>query len=183
MRLLYCLNGAVVGWHDSAQNVPASSYGTGVRVVPYAADIGLLPKFGPAPPAGTKDTRPYAQPVETPEILKAYAAQLRWETSTQGITYNAIPANTDGLSQTLVGNLAQYAATVTPTTAIDFTQDGVHYQITAQDALNMNGQMNSLIQQSRTIEAQCLADLSLATPTILTYADVEARFAGVRKRK
>jgi hypothetical protein len=43
--------------------------------------------------------------------------------------------------------------------------------------------MSQLIQNARQIEGNCITDLKSATPTILTYADVDARFAGVRMRK
>ena len=188
MQLLYCSSGgAVIGWHDSTQNVAASSYGDAIRVIPYDQDIRTLSKLGPAPPNGVFDARPYAQPAETLDILKAFSAQQRWEAVTAGIAFTAasgsIPTNSDRVSQTLVSSLAQYAATLAPTALIDFTQDGVAYQITAQEAIDMNTQMSALAQQCRTIEAQCLADLNSPTPTIHTYADVEAKFAGVMRTR
>jgi hypothetical protein len=182
MQLLYCREGAVVGWHDSAQNTPGTDYGTGIRVVPYAGDIKGLPRFGPAPESG-RDTRPYAQPVETPEILKAFSAQQRWEATVEGVVFKTIEANTDGISQSLIANLASYAATISPESTIDFTQNGEAHQITAQDAIDLNNQINAAHQQMRTIEAQCLADLNSAAPTLLKYEDVEARFADARKKK
>ena len=190
MQLLYCRGGVVIGWHDSDQNVRASDYGDSVRVIPYDADIQSLAKVGTPPPSdvyGVADTRPFAQPAETVALLKAFSAQQRWEAVTAGIAFTAasgnIPANTDRVSQTLVSSLAQYAATLAPTDMIDFTQDGVAYQITAQEAIDMNTQMSALAQQCRTIEAQCLADLNSPTPTIHTYADVEAKFAGVMRTR
>jgi hypothetical protein len=185
MLLLYCNNGIVAGWHDVTQNVDPSSYGSGTRVIPYDQPLDSLPKVGTPPTAPGQDTRPYGQPAETVALLIAYAAQVRWERVTAGITFSgttSVPANTDRVSQTLVASLAQYAATLAPTAAIDFTQDGVHYAITAQDVINMNNQILAHAQQCRTIEAQCLADLNSPTPTIQTYADVEARFAGVRTK-
>jgi hypothetical protein len=182
MKLIYCLNGVVVGSHDSALNIPSSVYGSGVRVIPYDPSMGELPRVGTAPVFPERDTRPYGQPVETPELLMGYAGQVRWETVTAGIAYGSIPANTDRVSQTLIANLAQYAATLAPTDTISFTQDGVAYQMTAQDAIDLNTQMTALAQQCRTVEAECLADLTGATPTILTYDDVEARFAGLRSK-
>lgn len=179
MQLLYCRNGAVIGWHDSAQDVDSTAYGDGVRIVPYDQPIQSLPLFGTASPVGTRDTRSYAQPTETTQILIDYSAQQRWEVVTGGLQFSGVPANTDRVSQTLIGNLAQYAATLSPTDTIDFTQDGVAYQITAGDVINMNNQIIAQAQAARTIEAQCIADLNSATPTILTYDDVDAKFAGL----
>jgi hypothetical protein len=183
--LLYCLNGVVQGSHESDQQIDASAYGDGVRIIPYDAPLSTLPRVGAPPQTLQRDTRPYAQPAETPEILTAYAGQVRWTCTVAGLSFNSIPVKTDRVSQTLIGNLAQYAASAsTPDTSLDFTQDGVSYKITAQDAIDMNNQIVAMTQQCRTIEAACIVDLLSASPTILTYDDVDARFAGVsRSRK
>jgi hypothetical protein len=179
--LLYCIDGVVRGWHESEQQVDASAYGTGVRVIPYAAPLSTLDKVGPEPDNPLFDSRPYAAPVETTETLIAYTGQARWEVAVAGITFLSIPVKTDRVSQTLIGNLAQYAALITPSTDIDFTQDGVAYKITANDAINMNNQIVASIQQARGVEAVCIADLTSGAPTILTYDDVDARFAGMSR--
>jgi hypothetical protein len=184
--LLYCLNGIVMASHDSDQQVDAASYGTGVRVIPYAEPLITLDRIGAAPVWPQRDTRPYAQPAETTETLTAYASQARWEAVTvAGITFNGIPVKTDRVSQSQISNLAQYvvSSSIALTTVLDFTQDGVAYSITAQDAIDMNNQIVALIQQCRTIEAACIADLISASPTIVTYDDVDARFAGVMRSR
>ena len=193
MLILYCQNNVVIGYSDdSATAVPAEQYGTNVRVIPWPYALGDLQKVGTEPPPDPTlnrvlDHRPYAQPTETPAILLHYAAQVRWDTSTQGITFTAvsgtIPASTDRLSQTLVDSLATYAQTLPTSAPISFTQNNVLYTITAQEAMNLSKQMSQLIQNARQIEGNCITDLKSATPTILTYADVDARFAGVRMRK
>jgi hypothetical protein len=182
MNLLYCLNGVVVGSHDSLQNIPASIYGSGVRIIPYDQPMDTLPRIGTAPTYPERDARPYGEPPETPALLTAYSSQVRFDTVTAGITWNSIPVKTDRVSQLLIGNLAQHAATLAPTTLIDFTQDGVHYQFQASQASDLNLQVNNFVQTCRTTEAQCLADLALATPTIQTYADVDAKFVGLMAR-
>ena len=184
--LLYCLNGVVQGSHDSDQQIEASAYGTGVRIIPYAAPLSTLDRVGAVPVAPQRDTRPYAQPAETTETLVAYAGQARWEAvAVAGITFNSIQIKTDRVSQTQIGNLAQYvvSASVALSTILDFTQDGVGYKITAQDAIDMNNQIVALIQQCRTIEAACITDITSGSPTILTYDDVDARFAGVARAR
>jgi hypothetical protein len=177
MNLLYCQNGAVVAYHDSnLSSVPASSYGGGVRIIPYDQPLTTLGKFGPAPPVGTRDNRLYAQPTETPALLIAFSGQVRFDQVVAGITWNSIPVATDRMSQLLIANLAQYAATLVATTLIDFTQNGVHYQFQASQAADLNNQVNAFVQQCRTIEASCIADQNLATPTMTTYAQIEAKF-------
>lgn len=197
MQLIYCANNGtddiVLGWHDDSQNVSASAYTapagspTGlVRVIPYPQAVSSLTKIGPPPVLGDNrfmssfaDTRPYAQPTETKQILLDFAAQVRWQTVVAGTTFNSNLIHTDRESQALIANLAAHAATLATTDPIDFTQDNVHYPMTAADVIALNTQINARIQQCRTIEAACIADLNSPTPTILTYADVEAKFAGV----
>lgn len=189
--LLYCniANATVVARHDdSMAAVAASAYGTGIRIVPYDPIVsGPLSKVGPAPPNDpvtgipTGDTRFYGQPVETKTILLAYAAQKRYEKSVLPLNFTAasgvIPVHTDRLSQSLLNNLATYAATLAPTTAVTFTQDNVSYPITAQEAINMFNAVQAEIQAARNIEATCITDLNSATPTLTTYALVDAKFA------
>ena len=186
MNLLYCLNGVVLAYHDD-QDAPvaASAYGTGVQIIPYDQPMATLSRVGTAPTNPAQDTRPYAQPTETTALLLAYAAQVRFDTSTSGITFNAasgaIPVACDRISQMLIGNLASYAATLATSTAIDFTQNKVHYPLLASECATLFNAVNAFIQQCRTIEANCIVDLNSASPTILTYADVDAKFSGLRR--
>ena len=182
MNLLYCLNGVAVGSHDSLQNVPASAYGDGVRIIPYDAPMSELPRLGDPPVFPARDDRRYGEPPATPEILMTFASQVRFDTTTAGIVWNSIPVKTDRVSQMLIGNLALHASTLAPTDVIDFTQDGTPYQFQAGQAADLNTQVNAFVQQCRSTEALCLADLSSATPTILTYEDVEGRFSSLKAK-
>jgi hypothetical protein len=182
MNLLYCLNGVVVGSHDSLQNVTASAYGDGVRIIPYDDPMSTLPRIGDPPVFPARDDRQYGEPTETQEILSAFASQVRFDTVTAGILWNSIPVKTDRVSQLLIGNLALHASTLASTDPIDFTQDGIAYQFQAGQAADLNTQVNAFVQQCRSTEAQCLADLSSATPTLLTYKDVEAQFSTLKSK-
>lgn len=193
MILLYCKNGAVITQHDDTSSaIPAEVYGQDVRIIPWPHTIGDLQKSGPPPDPDpftnmVMDTRPYAQPTETPELLLGYAAQVRYEVTTQGISFTTgsgtIDAKTTRLDQGLLNNLATYARTLQPTDPISFTQDNVAYAITAQEAMDLFDQVMAQVQNARKIEAECIADLTSASPTIKTYADVDTRFAGARQRK
>jgi hypothetical protein len=183
MFLLYCQNGLVLVTHDDQQPfVDPALYGSGTRVIPWPS-LGTLTVVPPSDP-----TIPlpivYQQPTETPAILKNYASQVRYNYAVAGITFAAasgsVPVSTDRLSQMLVGNLAQYASTLAPTTVIDFTQNSIHYPLQASECATLNMNVNNFVQQCRTIEAQCLTDLNSTTPTILTYDDVDAKFSGLR---
>lgn len=185
MNLLYCANGIVLAWHDldaTSMSVPASAYGTGVRVIPYDPAWGPLTRVGAPPADQLHDTRPYAQPTETPQILIAFAGQVRYETVIAGIVWNSIPIQTDRNSQMLIDSLAMYATTVPNTTTINFTQNGIAYQFTASQVADLHTQVNGFLQQCRTVESQCLADLNSASPTILLYSDVEAKFSGLKSQ-
>lgn len=188
MLLLYCdtVQAVVLGMHDDGQApVPMSAYGSTVRIVPWPTGISTLVRSGTAPLAGTGDSRPFAQPTETPAILIGYASQVRYNISVQGLSFTTaastvIPVDTDRLSQGLLNNLAQYAAGLAPTASITFTQNGIAYPITAQDAINMFNAVVSQIQGARNIEATCIADQNATTPQMRTYADIDNAFAGLR---
>jgi hypothetical protein len=192
MHLLYCQNALVAAIHDdTAPEVPLSTYPAGTRIIPYDQMLNTLNRFGdpPRPPPGggvpLPDVRQYQQPPETTPILIAYSSQCRYNYVTSGFSYTAvdgatvIPVETDRTSQALLANLAAYAATLAPTDPIDFTQNGVHYPITAQDAININNNFNAMAQKYRTVEASCLTDLNSATPSLTTYDQVDTQFEAV----
>jgi hypothetical protein len=190
MRLLYCVNAVVVATHDDSQNVPASTY-PGSRIIPYDDPLDTLTLVGPPPPpppdpriVPTPDTRPYAQPAETKAILLAYAAQVRYNSSIAPVSFTTaastvISVNTERLDLGLLNNLATHAQSLAPTAAINFTQNNITYPITAQDAINMFNAVLAHVQACRNVEATCITDLNSVTPTIATYADVDAKFSGV----
>jgi hypothetical protein len=179
--LLYCTNGQVIATHDDGEPfVDPTIYGAGTRIIPYPNPLSTLPVLNPdsGPPSI------YGQPPETTALLLAYAAQVRFECSSAGISFTpgsggTIPVITARGNGALINNLATWAATVAPTTPVNFTQENVCYPITAKDATDMFNQLMSHVQNARNVEAACITDLNSATPTILTYADVDAKFAGV----
>jgi hypothetical protein len=178
MILLYCdkVAAVVLAVHEDIDGILKSAYGANARIIPWPNPLNSLAQE-------TTGYKRYIQPTETPTILRTYAAQLRWEHSVSGISFVAasgtIPVNTDRTSQTLIDSMASRASTLAPTTVLNFTQSNVLYKITAQEVITLSNQIGAHVQAARDAEAVCLTDLALATPTILTYADVEARFAGV----
>ena len=193
MQLLYCRGGAVIGVHDSAQQVLGTAYGDGIRVIPYDQPLPTLTRIGDPPPPPWRpsdgDVRPYAQPTETPELLIAYAGQRRWEVGNGGVQWQQIPLNTDRVSQLLIGDLVQHSSGMNPNTMINFTQDGVAYTVKAKDVANMFSTFHTHLQSSRDIETACL--YAIGDGAILTYDDVDAKFAaadaatlrGAKKKK
>jgi hypothetical protein len=179
MNLLYCLNGIVVAWHDDADPaVAATTYGTGVRIIPYDQPMNTLSTQGPAA------VPQYLQPAETKTILLAYAAQCRYNASVEVVNFTpagggSIPVSTGRSDQSLLNNLATHAQSLAGTAAINFTQNNIAYLITATDVINMFHAVMAHIQTARNAEASCIADLNSTTPTIKSYADVDAKFAGI----
>jgi hypothetical protein len=178
--LLYCAtSGQVLALRDDQEPfVDPATYGAGTRIIPYPQDLSTLPVMFPGPPPI------YSQPPETTALLLGYAAQVRFECSTGGLPFTpgsggSIPVSTARADGALLNNLATWAASVAPTTAVNFTQDNVCYPITAQDVIDMFNQTMAHVQACRNIEADCIADLNSGSPTILTYDDVDAKFAGV----
>jgi hypothetical protein len=186
MHLLYCLNGLVVGIHDDTQPfADPASYGTGTRIIPWNYPLGDLTLSGPVDP--DLPPPPYLQPTETPDILKAFAAQLRYLASIGGLDFTAgggltIPVETGRTNAALINNLATFGSSKAPTDPINFTQNNINYPITVQDSIDMFNTIISHVQDCRNIEANCIADQNLATPTLKTYADVEAQFSSVTAR-
>ena len=201
----------VAGWHEAEQNIEGTEYETEdsgpCRVIPYPYPLETLEKVGPEPapppfvraadeqltmqdiqfmartmPLETPDSRPFAEPKETPQILRWFASQVRFETITAGIVWNNIPVKTDRISQLLITNMMLMASTLPPDELMDFTQSSFSYQIRAGDVPDLNKQVNAFVQSCRTIEAQCLADLGSEDPRLKTYADVENMFTQARSR-
>ena len=187
MNLLYCdANGVVIVIHDDANPyVPPTNYPTVVRIIPYDQPMSNLQKVGPPPPDNSfpsRDTRPYQQPDPTTALLKLYSGQVRFSYTLKGFVFTAasgaVPVWTDRVSYSLINSLATWITTATPApTTVNYTQGGDHYVLTAAEATAMFNQFTAFVQKYRNEEATCIADLVSASPTILTYADVDARFA------
>jgi hypothetical protein len=192
MQLLYCANGVVVGIHDDSQSVSASAYPAGTRIIPYGDPLDTLTRVGTLPPPPPPDSplppppdmRLYGQPTETVAILLAYAAQVRYNNSILPVSFTTaastvISVNAERIDSGLLNNLATHAQSLAPTDPLNFTQDNVTYAITAQDAIGMFNAVLAHVQACRNIETDCITDLNSASPTIATYDDVDAKFAGV----
>jgi hypothetical protein len=192
MHLLYCdANGLVQAVHEDTDTaVPMTVYPTVVRIIPYDQPLTTLTKYGPAPPPDITprppDTRPWVQPDPTPALLKLYSGQCRFNYIIRGFMFSAasgqIPVWTDRVSYSLINSLATWVLTATPAPAmVNYTQGGDHYVLTAAEATELFNQFTALVQMYRDVEAACILDLVSPTPTILTYADVDARFSAAVK--
>jgi hypothetical protein len=160
-------------------------YGDDARVIPYDYPLSALERIGPLPPQPWRpswgDPRQYAQPVETPDLLKAYAGQKRWEATNAGIIYEGIPVETDRVSVALLAELLQHirTASIPDTEIISFTQNAVAYPLQASHVEPLLTTIYTRNQQARDLEKSCLDDLNSETPTILTYDEIDLRFAAM----
>jgi hypothetical protein len=184
MNLLYCdASGVVTAIHnDIDPYVPPTNYPTVVRIIPYDQPITNLQKVGPPPADLRYDSRPYQQPDPTTALLKLYSGQVRFNYIEKGFMFTAasgsVPVLTDRVSYSLVNSLATWIMTASPPpTTVNYTQGGDSYLLTAAETTALFNQFTVLVQKYRNEEAACIADLVSATPTILTYDDVDARFA------
>jgi hypothetical protein len=189
MNLLYCDAGGIVfAVHDDGNAaVPMASYPTVVRIIPYDQPMTTLLKVGPPPSDPRYDTRQYQQPDPTPALLKLYSGQCRFNYILKGFMFTAasgqVPVWTDRVSYSLINSLATWVVTASPTpTTVNYTQGGDHYLLTAAEATKLFNQFTAYVQKYRDVEAACITDLVSASPTILTYADVDARFSAALVR-
>jgi hypothetical protein len=74
---LYGKDGIIVAIHDDHQSVPASTYGSGTVVVPYAGALGDLERVGEPPDDPRLDARPYRMPAAPAVPAATHAAWLR----------------------------------------------------------------------------------------------------------
>ncbi len=175
--LLYCAGGLVKATHDSSQNVPPSTYGDGVFIIPYDASIVLTRVGTPPSSSGVPDTRPYAVPVPTTALLLTYAATKRWLTASGGTTVLGIPLTTDDTSQFNISKLKQAFDTGAVTSVSFKAADGNFYTVDASTWTAIYVGVVAHVQACYTAEAAAAVAINGATVT--TYAQVDAFFAEI----
>ena len=159
MTNLYIKNGVVIAWHDDTEAVPASDYGSGVRVI------------GGSPPQKIGDPAPQV----SNDTLLAYAASKRWETETGGITINGVKVATDDRSKLMIMG-AYAAAQANPNYTTQWVgSDGVAATLDATQVIAMGNAVQAHV-------AKCFATyvgIQAAIPagTTTTYDQVDAAFA------
>ena len=94
--ILECQGGRVLAIYDDGTSATARA---GAYLLTFSGALSDLPRFGAAPPAGMPDTRDYAVPTITADILTAYAASARYAKTIGGFTYKGHPVTTDADSR------------------------------------------------------------------------------------
>ncbi len=179
--LLYCANGVVLATHDSSQNIPASTYGSGVSVIPWAS-LSTLTRAGTAPAAGQPDTRPYAAPVLAGAAqLAAYAQFKQSMIAGGGISVNVaasgspqmVEASTDTQSLILLQGAASIAEANSSATFQWVQSNGTAVTLTAAQITTIFTAVSTFLQATFTTLAGVLAAINASPATITTQAQVD----------
>jgi hypothetical protein len=177
--LLYCNATQVISTHDDDQNVKPSLYGPGVQVIPVP-DGTLLARIGPPPPPRTPDSRPYAIPAPTTDLLVAYAAYKRWLTMIAGTTVASLGGAavlTDDNSQAKVAACKQAFDTATITTATFKLPSGSFVAVNASQIAAIYAAIVAHVQACYASEGAAVSAINAGTAT--TYSAVDAFFSSI----
>jgi hypothetical protein len=175
MPLLYCKNGVVLATHDQDQGIPASSYGSGVSVIPWA-NVATLVKTGATPAAGQPDLRPFAAPVlSVSSDLVAYANFAQWTLATGGYTIalsgQTLTFPTDPTSISLITAKAVRLAQSSPPTTMNWQFPTGFVSISATDFMTAATKMADFVQATFDNLATVMAGITAATITTQSQID------------
>jgi hypothetical protein len=174
--LLYCKGGVAIATHADDQNVPASAYGEGVRIIPVASRAGLV-RVGDPPAAGVTDLRPYAEPASTPDLLKVYAADLKWRKATGGVTVAGHSVASDDNAQSKIANAKTAFDNGTLTGTIPFKTLGGFIDADAATVTAIYAALVAHVQASYAAEQAAAAAIDAGTAA--TFDAVDALFAAL----
>ncbi len=174
MNLLYCSSGVVLGWHDSNQNIPASTYGQNVTVIPWTAPMSALAKIGTPPHDPRLDTRSYAAPTLNQAQLVTYAQNKQAMLSVGGITVGGVMCGTDTSSLVLLEGVYTIA-TADPSATFQWVEDnGVTTMLTAAQGIAIFDAVHAFIQATFTACAAVIALINNGTYTTTAQVDAYA---------
>ncbi len=177
MTQLYCRDQVVLGFHEDGQDVPASAYGEGVRII-HVASVDELERYGNLPDGwvpGQPDPRPMATPAPTPDRLKAYAASCRYQVETGGVTVGAALIATDRSSQAMITSAAVAAQTMPEFRTRWKSRDGQFVDLDAQGMMLMAQEVAAHVASCFAKEADVIARIE--SRRITSYDQVDAVFA------
>lgn len=185
MTQLVCLNGYVFATHTDDQVVDLSGYPSGAKVIPYAGNVGALPKFGPID-KGEPDTRHHVVPtLSSRDELKAYAASLRFYRETGGTTFMGKRVSTTRESQTLVDSLYTSSQVLArdkfsfKTARVSDKEGPSSLELSKEQVRDLYTAVHSHVQDCRDAEARVASDLDSGRP--VTMSSVEAAFESLGK--
>lgn len=166
--LLYCINDRVISYHDDAQTVSPSLYGTGVQVIPVPNDTKLI-SIG-------KQGLPYKIPTPTIPLLHGYAAYKRWLVTAKGVAVNGVSLATDDNSQTKISQIKQ-AFDIGTVTSITFKTSNGFMTV---DAAQVTIFYNAVVAHVQScFAAEAAAVQAINNNTASNYTQVDMFFAKV----
>lgn len=169
---LYCKDGVVIAWHDDGQDVPASAYGVGVAMMPFAGSMKELARLGEPPADGATDTRPYL----APELdLVAYARNCRWRAEIGGMVWNGMPIATDDSSKVKIAGARIKAQSDPNFETTWYGADGEGVVVDAALIIALSDAVLAHVDDSFTTFG--LVKAGITEGSITTTAEIDAAFA------
>jgi hypothetical protein len=184
--LLFCKGGVVHAFHDDEQDFDHSVYHreAGVdRIIPVPDGMSLdrvgenrhtHPQLGSMP-----DTRPFATPEPTKDLLLRYAAYWRWRTEVGGTMCGDIPVPTDRATMAKLAQLHQaFDAGLMKQTTLKV--EDVHFMSIDQPSVMAAVYTAALQHVNAAFEAEAQCVISINAGDFTHWDDVDHVFAGVK---
>ena len=162
---LYCktIDGVLiaVAAHADGDATPASAYGEGAVILPYAGGASIVDLIGKAAP---------------PPDLYAYAAAQRYAAETGGLSLNGARIDTSTASQAKIGN-AYLLLQASGAASVEFKAESGFITLTADQFKTLALAVGGHVQACYAKEAD--VDAAVSAGTIKTIAEIDAAFAGL----
>jgi len=178
--IVYFRNGIEIARHDDRQDIPPGAY-PGARAIKLAvAQATALSRVGDPPPEGEADVRPFAEPSPAPALLAAYAGSVRYAAETAGIVVSGLAVPTDRASQaTIIGAVVHAQAIPTYSTRWKDAAGNFSADMSATQIIALGQAVAAHVSNCYAREADAVDAITANTPTITTFDQVDAFFAGL----
>ncbi|MDB5597364.1 MAG: hypothetical protein JWM36_4325 [Hyphomicrobiales bacterium] len=113
----------------------------------------------------------------SPEVLLAYAADVRWRKEVGGVLANGMALSTDRESQALITGAVTFLSNSPEGTAIQFKGPAGFVSLTRDELLPIALAVAGHVQACFAKEREVCAAISASPPTIFTHAQVDEAFA------
>ncbi|APT31933.1 hypothetical protein MCBMB27_02642 [Methylobacterium phyllosphaerae] len=153
----------VLAVHADGDTTPLAAYPGATVVLPYAGEVRPADMLGKAPPAID---------------LSAYAAAKRFAVETGGIVVAGAPVATDRGSQAMIANALSYVQ-ASGAASVSYKSPAGFVTLTAEQIKAVGLAVGAHVQACFQAEDSVDAGLHASPPTITTFAQVDAAFAGL----
>ncbi len=173
---LFCRGTRVLAVHADDQQIDPRAYGDNVRVISVGSDTPLG-RYGDLPeswPKGSPDPRPFALPAPTAALLKQYAASIRYQLETAGITVNNMKIATDRPSRSMLSETLVTAQTVETFSTQWKCSDGSFLTVDKAQLQEIATQVTAHVSRCFAAEGKTAADIDSGKVT--DYIGVDQAF-------